>query len=215
MVDRKWLAVEIGAARAALCETLASVRPEQWEMPSLCYGWSVRDVVGHLLHQYGMYRNPLRPLEVIRYGGRIHRFLAEAGRREAAGRDFPELVAALRSANYERTRTWRIHPWPQLALGEFVIHGQDIRRPLGLEDPSTTDQRIVAANIFAERPGFAALQKKLPQVRFEATDVDWTHGSGPVVRGPLGSVVMVLAGRRAFLDEVDGDGVALLERSLR
>ena len=36
------------AERADIAELVASLRPEEWEAPTLCEQWRVRDVVAHM-----------------------------------------------------------------------------------------------------------------------------------------------------------------------
>ena len=38
----------IAAERGALTDDLANLTPAQWDTPSLCSGWTVRDIVAHL-----------------------------------------------------------------------------------------------------------------------------------------------------------------------
>ncbi len=38
----------IGSERRSLAELLESLADEQWETPSLCAGWRVRDVAAHV-----------------------------------------------------------------------------------------------------------------------------------------------------------------------
>jgi hypothetical protein len=47
-------------------------------------------------------------------------------------------------------------------------------------------------------------------LRLEATDGPFTIGDGPLVRGTTEALVMVLAGRSAYLDDLSGDGVATI-----
>ena len=37
------------AERADLAEFLATLTPQQWATPSLCTGWTVKDVVAHMI----------------------------------------------------------------------------------------------------------------------------------------------------------------------
>lgn len=215
-MDRPALSREIADARGALVSTLASLTDENWSAPSLCDGWSVRDVVGHLLHQYDIYRAPYPRWAIVRARFRVNRFLATEARRVAAERSNSELLEQLGRAEYERTRFWGLTPWPQFALTEFVVHAQDIRRPLGVNDSPDVQHLTTAADVFAGRfrrsPLSRVFQPRLPEVRYEATDADWSHGSGPVTRGPLEAIVMVLAGRPVALDDLSGDGVEMLRR---
>ena len=51
-------------------------------------------------------------------------------------------------------------------------------------------------------------------VRLVASDLDWSHGRGPEVRGPGEALLMAMAGRRAALDDVDGPGKAKLAQHI-
>ena len=51
-------------------------------------------------------------------------------------------------------------------------------------------------------------------VRLVATDLDWAYGKGPEVRGSGEALLMVMAGRRAALDDLDGRGKAKLAQHI-
>jgi hypothetical protein len=44
----------------------------------------------------------------------------------------------------------------------------------------------------------------------QATDTDWSHGSGPVVSGPARALMLATTGRKAALDELGGPGLETL-----
>jgi hypothetical protein len=46
--------------------------------------------------------------------------------------------------------------------------------------------------------------------KLTATDMDWSHGSGPEVIGPAEALVMMMAGRLGALDDLSGEGKAVL-----
>jgi uncharacterized protein (TIGR03083 family) len=218
-LDRSELKEEIARARDALMPTLEALGEEEWRNASLCEGWTVRDVVGHLLHQHHIYASPYRLLSVARAGGRVNHWLATEARRFASERTNAELIDEMRRAAFEKTIYWRTTPWPQFALTEIVVHAQDIRRPLGIADAPSMEHLVTAADVLARPSGFNPLrrvfQRRLPPTRFEATDHTWSQGDGPVARGPLEAIVMVLAGRPQALRDLSGDGVAQLEHALR
>lgn len=211
---RAELATEITDARRSLTSMLASLRTQDWEAESLCDGWAVRDVVGHLLHQYSIYRAPYPRLGLFSAGFRVNRYLAKEASRVAHGRSPLDLLAAVGGAAFERTTTWKVYPWPVFALTEFVIHTQDIRRPLGIPDKPSASQLAIAADVFARPAGRNPFRVKLPPTRFEASDTEWSYGRGPIVRGPQEAIVMVLAGRGQALNDLSGDGVEQLEQVL-
>jgi uncharacterized protein (TIGR03083 family) len=217
-VSRADLASDIADARRSLSSTLASLTDDDWAAASLCGEWAVRDVVGHLLHQYELYKAPYPRWALVRAKLRVNRFLATEACRVATEHSNAELLAALSQAAYERTTFWRLTPWPEFALTEFLVHCQDIRRPLAIAGVPKMSQLAIAANVFAGRarpnPLRRLFQRALPETHFQATDYEWSHGEGPLAQGPLEAIVMVLAGRRQALADLTGDAVTQLERAL-
>src|SRR5690606_36978144 len=99
-------------------------------------------------------------------------------------------------------------------LGELVVHAEDVRRPLGVLHTYDEDGLLAVARFFATRD-FAVNSTSLVQgLTLIATDSDFRHGSGPAVEGPLLALVMVMAGRSAYLDELSGAGLPELGRRL-
>jgi hypothetical protein len=47
-------------------------------------------------------------------------------------------------------------------------------------------------------------------VSLRATDTDWRHGSGPEASGPIIALVMAMTGRKVALDDLTGEGAAVL-----
>ena len=202
--------------RGALARDLVALDLERWEEPSLCDGWRVRDVVGHLLYLERAYTHPIRfVLDTARHGGSLNRALAETARAYASGRAPHELTNALAATRWEERVSYRVHPRPAMTLGEIVIHGQDIRRPLGLTHTFDTDVLAAVADVLNTRSYPWGRPHRVRGVRLEATDVDWNAGEGPAVRGPLEAIVMVLAGRTSAASDLDGEGVAVLHAADR
>jgi len=53
-------------------------------------------------------------------------------------------------------------------------------------------------------------KKRLEGLKLTATDVDWTTGVGPEIRGPCMSLILAMVGRSAALADCEGDGVDTL-----
>lgn len=209
-VDRKSVRRAVRVERERLAAALRGLASEEWETPSLCEEWRVRDVVGHLLYLDAVYRGALLSFLVgtVRTGFRPHRFIAEDARRRAEGLSPEELCTAVERAAFEAGVAVRVHPWPLVPLSEIVVHGQDIRRPLGIAH-GIPDGYLRDVAGFLWRVGHLATpRKKIQGIRLEATDEGWSMGEGPVVRGPAEALVMVLAGRRAVLEDLDGEGLS-------
>ena len=57
-------------------------------------------------------------------------------------------------------------------------------------------------------------KSRIAGLTLRATDTDWTHGSGPVVEGPILDLLVASTGRSSALGQLSGDGVETLrERS--
>ena len=93
------------------------------------------------------------------------------------------------------------------------IHQQDIRRPLGLPRTIPPD-RLRATLEFAKTAPVIRGFWHRRGLRLVATDVDWSVGAGPEVRGPGEAVLLAIAGRNATIDELSGPGLATLRPRL-
>src|ERR1019366_4394859 len=72
-----------------------------WQIPSLCAGWQVREVVAHLTMPF-RYSAAKFMTELVRSGGKFNRMADRCARRDA-GAETSELLAALRDNEW--------HPW--------------------------------------------------------------------------------------------------------
>ena len=202
MVDLRGLAT---AERRDLADYLDTLTEEQWEEPSLCPGWAVRDVVGHL----PSYDELGWPAVVALFArsrfslARCNQVGVERSRRLST----QQLVARLRAHAAPRGITAMFGG--AIALTDGVIHHQDIRRALG--HPRTVpEERLVAALDFAPRARALPAPEIARGLRLVATDVDWAHGAGPEVEGPGEALLVALAGRRQGLAGLEGPGLATL-----
>ena len=191
------------AERTDLADLLATLTLDQWNAPSLCARWRVRDVVAHVMSfdgvtLLGMLRRAIR--------GRMVN-INQVGVDELASLSPEQLLDRLRA---------RLRPQGlattfggRLALLDVTIHHQDIRRPLGLSRTIPVERlRCVLSDSLRspELPGWHLARG----VRLAPTDLDWSHGSGPDVTGPAEAVLMAVAGRRSALEELTGPGQPVL-----
>jgi uncharacterized protein (TIGR03083 family) len=145
--------------------------------------------------------------ELISAGFNFERF-AQRGADANAQDSTDHLVARLR----QRTRTTNHPPAPVLAmLGEVIVHGDDIRRPLGLVHHSPEAALVAVADNWSKSNLLIGSKRRVTGVRLIATDVSWSHGDGPTVEGPLQSLVLAMTGRTRILPDLSGDGVRVLE----
>ena len=99
-------------------------------------------------------------------------------------------------------------------IGEIVVHGADIRRPLGIaySPPVATTRQV--ADFYKNSNLLIGSKSRIVGVRLVATDTDWSHGSGPEVRGPILSLIQAMTGRGIALSDLDGDGVPTLRAKM-
>lgn len=192
--------------RAALIADLESLDDAKWELPSLCDGWTVHDVVAHLV-DVAMTTRVGFVIDMARARFDFDRQNAR-GVARARGASPRETLERLRRAA-ARTST---PPAPlDTRLVEEVVHGEDIRRPLGLTRAYATEA-VVRSLLQQARTSesFGGAKQLLTRISVAATDVDLSIGNGPAVRGTALALLLAISGRRDALDELDGPGVATL-----
>jgi uncharacterized protein (TIGR03083 family) len=95
-------------------------------------------------------------------------------------------------------------------LGEIVVHGEDIRRPLGLRHDPPEAALVAVAESWKESNLLIGSKRRIAGLRLRATDADWSHGTGPEVAGPLTSLVAAMGGRQGAHADLTGDGLTIL-----
>jgi len=213
--DELWAAIDTQRLRTT--ELLDELTPAEWDTPSLCDGWTVRDVTAHLTLQQVTLGAAL--LAALRHPGGLNH-ISNAAARDRATRPPVLLIADIRGMVGSRRHNVGITPLETLI--DIVVHGQDIAVPLGRTlavPPSTavtTADRLWwsrSTRIGRLRPKvFADLDHR--GLRFVATDVDWSAGQGDEVHGPLLSIVLVFTGRPVGADALEGPGGARLRQRL-
>lgn len=192
------LAYEERTDFAAFLKTLTD---EQWETPTLCTGWRVRDLVAHVISYEGFSRRELaqRFAKARFIPDRFNALvLAES---DAMGP--PELLALLNERLEPRGLTSGFGG--RIALTDCLIHHQDIRRPLGMprEIPQARLRPVFRMAYFAPPVhGFWHVRG----FRMVADDLGWSIGRGPEVHGPAEAVLMTIAGRLPAVHELSGPG---------
>lgn len=182
----------IRAERSDQAELLGQLDEQQWEAPSLCEGWRVKEVVAHTTLPFRTSTGRVL-LEMLKVGGSFNRASDRMARRDAALLSTTDLLTSLRD-NLG-------HPWtppgggPVGALSHDVIHGLDITVALGLDRRVPHERlRPVLAGV---KPGHVKyFGADIKGKRLEATDLDWTFGDGTPVRGLAQDLLLVVCGRR-------------------
>ncbi|MFD9235720.1 maleylpyruvate isomerase family mycothiol-dependent enzyme [[Kitasatospora] papulosa] len=196
----------VHAERAALVGDLESLDDGQWAEPSLCSGWTVHDVVAHLVDTARTTRlGFLLGLAGARFD--FDRQNARGVERErcASPRDTLE---RLRQAA-ARTST---PPAPlDSRMVEEIVHGEDIRRPLGIARSYPQEAVVRSLRLQVRTPAsFGGARELVARTRLTASDAGLSIGEGPEVRGPALSLLLAVSGRRVALDDLGGPGLSAL-----
>jgi uncharacterized protein (TIGR03083 family) len=201
----------IADERRRIADLIESLSPGQLDVPSLCGDWTVKQVAGHLLAAITPPPVPL-PRLLLSSGLNIHRANARLAAL-VAERPAADLAAGLRANADNPFKPPLVGHRGQLT--DLQVHGQDIRRPLGLPHGLRLDRLRVSLDFLTggRAVGFAP-KRRLAGLRFEATDLDWSAGAGADLRGPAEALMMAMTGRPGPLGELDGPGVAVLRRRL-
>lgn len=194
------------AERAALIDDLDRVSERAWSQPSLCKGWTVADVTAHLIDNARTTR--------AGFMGRLVRARFDFDRANAVGvqregeRSPQQMLHRLRQVA-PRTST----PPASLdtRLVEEIVHGEDIRRPLGITRRYPIEALTRALQVQARTPAsFGGAKELITQVHLTAVDGPVSLGHGQVVTGPALSLLLAVCGRRAALDDLEGPGITAL-----
>ncbi len=177
--------------RQYLRDLLAGLDPDQWEHPSLCTGWRVREVAAHVVSSPATSPGQAA-LALLRAKGNLNKMI-DTMAHEAAAASAAEIVA-----RYDQYAGSRRRPPGTVVLDplcDVLVHTQDIARPLGIDyqpDPEVVALCLSRARQAALAFGTRALVRGH---RFEATDADWSAGRGDLLRGPALELLLLLTGR--------------------
>lgn len=190
--------------RRALIEDLAAARPEQWATPSLCPDWDVHDVVAHLVDSAKTTRwGFIRRLAAARFD--FDRDNAAGVARERAA------TPAATLAEFRRVLTETKTPpaAPATRLVEAIVHGEDIRRPLGITRNYPIEHVVTALqHQLKTSVSMGGGQQRAAALRLVATDSDVDAGTGAEVRGTTLSLLLAVSGRPVDQNEFTGEGAA-------
>jgi uncharacterized protein (TIGR03083 family) len=205
--DTVWAAVD--RERLELATLLESLSDEEWEQPSLCEGWRIRDVAAHLALAHTGPRQVL--VDMARARGSFDRMVHDTARRHA-GTPREHLIRAIRAMVGSRRHAPGVTRFEPLI--DVLVHGQDIALPLGQSRPMPVDAATTAADrvwtmhwplstAFPSRKRFRGLE-------LVAVDADWSAGEGARVEGPIEAILLLLTGRPVGLDRLTGPGLPQL-----
>jgi uncharacterized protein (TIGR03083 family) len=190
--------------RRATADLLTGLSDEQWAAPSLCSAWTVKHVAVHLVPNTGEGLGEF-VWATVRARGNIHRASESLTAKYAATMTPAEVVAALRADAEDRFAP------PGVGMHgpytDVLVHRLDIAVPLGIEVDRPVEPWRESLDFLVSGRGRRGFVKRgLPDVTLRASDLDWSHGSGPEVTGPAAALGLALCGRSAWVDRLSGPG---------
>ena len=195
---------------ASISEFLHGLSDDQWDQASLCVGWRVHDVVSHMTVGY---TTPMFTMvgKIARYGFNVPKASAKESVAYGSEHTPAQILTAFDTVVNDHVRKGisRFIPAKE-GLVDHIVHQQDARRPLGLPRQIPEERLVTALGVAPSIGGFVGAKKRAKGLRFTATDINWTHGDGPDIRGTGEAILLALTGRPIVLDELEGDGMATL-----
>ncbi|TDO52398.1 uncharacterized protein (TIGR03083 family) [Kribbella sp. VKM Ac-2527] len=190
----------VAGERTDLADLLTALPSEDWDKPTLCDGWRVREVVAHITMPYRM-SMPRFLLGMMKARGNFDRLADRQARHDAAQLSAAELTDCLRKNIH--------HPWKppgggyRGALSHDVIHGLDITVALGIDRQVPLDRmRHILDDIKPRQLKYFGVD--LTGIQLRATDLDWTHGAGVPLTGTAQHLLLVLCGRTLPTGHLNG-----------
>ena len=203
MASSPWPVIQ--QERGALVDDLSGLNDAQWQTQSMCSGWSVHDLLAHMVATAEMTKLGF----VGKFAGagfNFDKFAAKEVSAATAGGPAATLEAMRAAQSKTSSPPGPVDSW----LGETLIHSEDIRRPLGIKHEYPADAVVRLLDFYKGSNLIVGAKKRISGLTVRATDADWSTGSGPEVRGPAMSLLLAMTGRGASLDDLSGDGVETL-----
>ena len=210
-MDRERVFAATAQERRRIADLIDSLDEAQLATPSLCAGWDVKTVAAHILCLLTGGLPGIVRLAARRHGDTA-RAIDELARRHAQV-PAAEIAAGLRGL---ADRRWSPPPHgPRDPLADILVHGGDIKIPLGL--PFEPDPQLTAVALdflTGQWPIGMVPLGRLRGLSLRASDTGQTWRKGKEIRGPMAALMTAAAGRTALLDTLDGPGLPLLRQRL-
>ncbi|MCB1027040.1 MAG: maleylpyruvate isomerase family mycothiol-dependent enzyme [Microthrixaceae bacterium] len=202
---------QAGEARVAFADLIDSLSDEQLAGTTLCEGWTPKEVLAHVVS--------FVDVSFPKFMGNVAKakfnfdVASDRMARSLARRPTADLVATLRN---NATKAAAVPIFAEgLTVLDATVHAQDVRRGLGIDETPDGDLVRHCLEFMASgkaKPIFDA--KLIEGLSLQADDVEFRHGSGPVVDGTGEALMMALLDRPSALPELTGDGVDQLRQRL-
>jgi uncharacterized protein (TIGR03083 family) len=198
-----WTRIKNG--REALGDYLAGLSADDWTRPSLCAGWTVKDVAAHMLVIPTMSKGRVFR-SFVGSGFNLDKMNATFVKKITADMSTAEIAATTRSS----ARSQSMPPGLKLpgVFTELVVHSSDISEGVGAPFALPVEDYLAALDHLKDVQPVFGSKERIAGLTLRATDAQWSTGSGPAVEGPAQQLLLAVAGRRSALDNLSGEGLA-------
>jgi hypothetical protein len=86
-----------------------------------------------------------------------------------------------------------------------VIHGLDVTVPLGVPRRSPDDTTRIVLDDLTTGGLHAHFGVVIDHRHLQASDLDWSHGSGPLLRGAAEDLALAMSGRTVPAGRLEGE----------
>ncbi len=193
---------ELAAARRDLVAVLEGLEPGDWDKPTLCEGWRVRDVASHVAQTPHLKMSRVAR-GLMKARGNADRMIDERAR--AGGQRTPDEILADLRATIDETQVAPAAVAEKM-LVDTVVHSLDICHPNGWSVELPVERLRWVLSTLASLSGLFRGKERCDGLHLDTTDIDWRCGCGDHVRGPANVMLLALAGR-PVCDQLSGDGV--------
>ena len=190
--------------RSELFDELKELTEDDMAVMTICDPWTVKHLVAHMT-ALGNQSFPNFALGMMKARGNFDRFVDTDLQKYLKSTD--EMKAGF-EATLARTKP---SPGPKyVMLGEYTMHGEDIRRALGRRGDHPAERLAPLAEMYAGTKAPIDGKRRTEGLSFRATDGDWSMGEGPEVAGPGIDLVRAISGRMDAYDTLEGPGLETL-----
>jgi uncharacterized protein (TIGR03083 family) len=203
--DEVWQTID--EQRSGVADLLDDLSPDEWETPSLCTDWRVREVAAHLTFAHvGLFE---AAGWMLRARGGFDRMIRDSAihRAKLPVERYPGMIRAMVGSRKKAPGISHLEP-----LIDILVHEQDIAIPLGRTRPMPAGAAAVAATrVWTMGRPFHA-QRTFSGLELVATDHPWSVGQGLRVEGPMAALLLLVTKRSAALAQLSGPGVAKIDQ---
>jgi uncharacterized protein (TIGR03083 family) len=188
----------------ALLEYISGVPDDRWDTRTVCDPWTVKHLVAHLTALSNQ-TIPNFAKRMVMTGFNFQKVVDGDLQKYLHPRE--QMLATFATSIRNPTTPKMLD---EVALGEFVVHGEDIRRALGDRGNHPSAHITAIGTMYATSKKPLNGRTRTKGLSLRATDGDFTWGSGPEVAGPGIDLMLAISGRSHGLDHCEGDGVETL-----